>query len=181
MSGFQSLAQVFTAGITGTLTGVVVNVSETSPAPKGDLVVSIESVTGSALSAVPSGTVLGQTTLRPRQVTNGANSVTFSPGIPSTSGTQYAIVLSDAADPDNLQYLWSATDTANYQGGSGEYNRGSGWSVEPPTANGPVDFLLQTYVQTAMPSSVRGCTHGGWQEYQFTSQQQCIRAVAGQH
>ena len=145
--GPQSLAQVFTAGITGSLTGVVVDVAETSPAPTGNLVVSIESVTGSGLSAVPSDTVLGQVTLNPSQVTNGSNSVTFSPGITSTSGTQYAIVLSDSTDQDG-QYLWFGTDKANYQGGSGAYNRGSGWLVEPPTGNGPVDFVFQTYVQT---------------------------------
>ena len=145
--GPQSLAQVFTAGLTGSLTGVVVNVQETGPPPVGDLVVSIESVTGSGLSAVPSDTVLGQTTLSPSQVINGANSVTFSPGITSISGTQYAIVLSDTTD-QNGQYLWSGTDTANYQGGSGESNRGSGWLVESPTAHGPVDFVFQTYVQT---------------------------------
>jgi hypothetical protein len=141
------LAQVFTAGITGSLTGVVVNVAETGPAPTGNLVVSIESVTGSALSAVPSGSLLGQTTLSPSQVTNGPNSVTFSSGITSISGTQYAIVLSDTTD-QNGQYLWGGTDAANYPGGSGEYNRGSGWLVEPPSAHGPVDFVFQTYVQT---------------------------------
>ena len=115
--GPQSLAQVFTAGITGSLTGVVVNVEETSPTPTGNLVVSIESVTGSGLSAVPSDTVLGQTTLSPSQVTTGSISVTFSPGISSISGTQYAIVLSDTTD-QNGQYLWLGTDKANYQGGS---------------------------------------------------------------
>lgn len=145
--GPQSLAQVFTAGITGSLTRVVVNVEETSPTPTGNLVVSIESVTGSGLSALPSDTVLGQTTLSPSQVTTGSISVTFSPGIPSISGTQYAIVLSDTTD-QNGQYLWLGSDKANYQGGSGESNRGSGWSVESPTANGPVDFVFQTYVQS---------------------------------
>ncbi len=143
----QSLAQVFTAGITGSLSRVVVDVAETGPAPVGDLVVSIESVTGAGLSAVPSGTVLGQTTLSPSQVTNGANSVTFSSAIPSIRGAQYAIVLSDTTDQDG-QYLWFGTDMANYQGGSGESNRGSGWSVESPTANGPVNFVFQTYVQS---------------------------------
>ena len=113
----------------------------------GNLVVSIESVTGSGLSAVPSDTVLGQTTLTPSQVTNGTNFVNFSPAITSISGTQYAIVLSDTTD-QNGQYLWSGTDKANYQGGSGDFNRGSGWLVEPPTGNGPVDFVFQTYVQT---------------------------------
>ncbi len=145
--GPQSLAQVFTAGVTGSLTGVVVNVAETSPTPVGNLVVSIESVTGSGLSAVPSDTVLGQTTLSPSQVINGQNSVTFSSGIPSISGTQYAIVLSDTTDQDG-QYLWDGTDKANYQGGSSASNRGSGWLVESPTPNGAVDFVFQTYVQT---------------------------------
>jgi hypothetical protein len=145
--GPQSLAQVFTAGITGSLTRVVVNVEETSPTPTGNLVVSIESVTGSGLSALPSDTVLGQTTLSPSQVTTGSISVTFSPGISSISGTQYAIVLSDTTD-QNGQYLWLGTDMANYHGGSGASNRGSGWSVESPTANGPVDFVFQTYVQS---------------------------------
>jgi hypothetical protein len=143
---FQSLAQVFTAGITGSLTGVVVNVAKTAPAPTGNLVVAVESVTGSGLSAVPSGTVLGQTTLRPGKVTNGANSLTFS-GISSVTGTQYAIVLSDPTDT-NGQYLWDGTDQANYQGGSGEFNRGSGWSVETPTSNGAVDFVFRTLVRT---------------------------------
>jgi hypothetical protein len=145
--GEQSLAQVFTAGITGSLTGIVVPVEETGPPPTGNLVVSIESVTGSGLSAVPTDTVLGQTTLSPSQV-NGANDVTFNPGIPSVSGTQYAIVLSDSVDDENGQYLWNGTDSANYQGGSGAYNRGSGWAVEPPTAHGAVDFVFQTYVET---------------------------------
>jgi hypothetical protein len=146
--GPQSLAQVFTAGITGSLTGVVVYVEETGPPPEGNLVVSIESVTGSGLSALPSGTVLGQDTLTPSQVSSGANSLTFSPGIPSTSGTQYAIVLSDSIDDENGQYLWNGTDKANYHGGPSAYNRGSGWLVETPTPNGAVDFDFQTYVQT---------------------------------
>jgi hypothetical protein len=148
--GPQSLAQVFTAGITGSLTGLVVNVGETGPPPAGDLVVSIESVTGSGLAALPSGTVLGQTTLSPSQVTQGFIDVTFSPGIQSTSGTQYAIVLSDSIDDENGQYLWDGTDTANYQGGSSAFDRGSGWAVEPPTAHGSVDFLFQTYVQSSV-------------------------------
>ncbi len=145
--GPQSLAQVFTAGITGSLTRVVINITETGPAPTGNLVVSIESVTGSGLSALPSDTVLGQTILSPSQVTNGSNSVTFSPGIASISGTQYAIVLSDTTDQDG-QYLWFGTDTANYQGGPSASNRGSGWSVESPTPQGAVDFIFQTYVQS---------------------------------
>jgi hypothetical protein len=142
------LAQVFTAGITGTLNGVVIPVDETGPPPAGNLVVSIESVTGSGLTAVPSDTVLGQTTLTPSQVINGANAVSFSPGIPSVSGTQYALVLSDSIDDENGQYLWDGTDSANYQGGPGDFNRGSGWSVESPTGHGPVQFVFQTYVQT---------------------------------
>jgi hypothetical protein len=179
--GFQSLAQVFTGGIAGTLTGVVINLSETgSPAPTGNLVVSIESVTGSGLSAVPSDTVLAQTTLSPSQVTNGANTVTFTSGVTNTVGTQYAIVLQDTTDQDG-QYLWGGTDSANYQRGSGAFNRGTGWSVEPPTPNGPVDFVFQTYVQTAVTSNQQ-CTHGGWRAFPqfFTSQKQCMQDVMAQ-
>jgi hypothetical protein len=148
-----SLAQVFTAGITGTLTGVVINVAPTAPAPTGNLVVAIESVTGSGLSAVPSGTVLGQTTLNPSQVTNGVpTSVTFNSAITSTSGTQYAIVLSDKTEQTG-QYLWPVNDAANYKGGSAEFNFGSGWFVESSTTSVPADFLFQTYAQTPQLAS----------------------------
>ncbi len=161
--GPQSLAQVFTAGITGSLTRVVIDVMETGPAPTGNLVVAIESVTGLGLSAVPSDTVLGQTTPSPSQVTNGANSVTFNPGITSINGTQYAIVLSDTTDQDG-QYLWFGTDTANYQGGHRRFQSGIrlvGGVTDAPKA--PLDFVFQTYVQSNLAGYADTPVRRGWQ------------------
>lgn len=144
VAGANYLAQTFTAGRTGRLTqanlylGAIAAIPP-SPTP---LQVDIETVVG----GVPSGTILASASV-PTQEAPGLLawvSIPFHHGLAHVvKGTQYAIVISDAADSSSgFWYAGSGTPNA-YSGGYGlsSDDYGTTWSPQPLS----IDF--ETYVK----------------------------------
>ena len=140
------LGQSFTAGITGRLTGVNLNLSVLSNGP-GTIDVDIRTVDG---SGAPTSTILGTTTL---SFANGSSTVPLSQfiGFPSTidivAGQQYAIVIT----PQTIYNgLWYGYHVDSYTGGKQwASNSGSSWyHYDDPYDNPPRswDLNFQTYV-----------------------------------
>ncbi|HXX60479.1 MAG TPA: hypothetical protein VEI48_04205 [Candidatus Sulfotelmatobacter sp.] len=158
-----NLAQTFTAGISGKLTGVQIyangrDVGGTSGVPT-NFTVQIESTTGS--DHHPSGTVLATTTVPyPATTTVDWMDANFASQPTVAAGTVYAITLADLdwQIPDDAWLRWeldSATvgDYTNYAGGDAWAATGSTWASLYTVLNdgdtGNADFGFRTYVQAA--------------------------------
>ena len=140
---YRYIAQTFTAGMTGTLAGVNINVVPLDVYP---LHVAIHSVTG----GMPSTAILGETTL-------GSSSaplsqfITFPGVINIVAGVQYAIVVDypTAPPPGAMQAkgYWRGAIGDVYTGGDICYsNDGSSWS-----RHAGFDVHFQTYVFPGPP------------------------------
>lgn len=135
------IAQTFTAGLTGTLGGVNLDVGSVSSFP---LHVAIRTVTA---SGVPSPAILGETTL-------GSSSaplsllITFPQTINTFAGVQYAIVVNyegaPPPGPDQLQGVWEGASGDPYPRGKSYFSvsEGSSWFQ----SGVDVDLHFQTYV-----------------------------------
>ena len=117
----QSIAQTFTAGITGTLEGVALNLAKDTASDP--LVVELRDV-GSG--GAPGGTVLAQTYLGAEQVPATAAWLPLGLSAPLTAGTVYAIVAYAAGVRSTS---WNGAKTDTYSGGQGYYQ-----SASPPAA-----------------------------------------------
>jgi hypothetical protein len=142
------IAQTYTAGLTGTLAGITVDIGSPFAYP---LQVEIQSVSG----GVPSGTILGETTL-----SSGSSSlsslISFPQLIQQGAGTEYAIVVDYPTAPfiagNGGQYagIWGGSADGEYANGQAEYFLNGSWMVDAPGE----DVFFQTYVnQTPEPSS----------------------------
>ncbi len=134
------VAQTFTAGMTGTLTGVNINVLPRSDA-NSNLHVAVHMVE----NGLPTWNVLGSTTL------NSAGSplselITFPQPIPVVAGVQYAIVVSYVNAPPpgagNFQGIWSGATGDVYKGGEMLAFDGNSWIY----GGSGYDVHFQTYV-----------------------------------
>jgi hypothetical protein len=167
--GSQRLAQTFTAGITGVLSQVDLELStEYGPAP---LSVDIESVDA---NGHPSGTVLASATVTPPSAFSSPTwfSLPLSNGPIVVAGTRYAIVLADPTDSGLTAWF---TEVANPNPYSGGYllhseNSGTSWTGEPAFS-----LLFRTYVESI---SNERCKNGGWRSFpQFHNQGDCVSFV----
>ncbi len=136
------IGQTYTAGLTGTLAGVSVDIAERA----GDnfpLQVQIRSAAG----GLPTGTILGETTTTAFSLNDF---IAFSGTIPQVAGDQYAIVVDflGAPPPGPSQYvgIWTGTVDSLYPGGSSVFslNGGVTWA---PNGQGN-DTFFTTYVNT---------------------------------
>ena len=148
VSSSQSLAQTFTAGITGRLDQADLLLDKLF-GPTQPVTVEIRNVTGPQ----PGDAVLASTTIPSSAV--GASpafvSATFGTPAAVTAGTQYALV-AWTADTTGV-YGWSLQQTTNpYQGGAALNSQAS-----PPSTdwNGPVgdDQAFKTYVVPSPPAT----------------------------
>jgi hypothetical protein len=142
----QAWAQTFTAGLSGGLDQVDLNLAQQisgASAPTTPLTVEIQNVSG----GVPGGTVLGTQAIAPSTPpvypTNGFVSVNFSPTVPVVAGTQYAIVASTTAGSSG-EYGW-------YGAGGDTYTRGDPFFQQPPGTGSwmmpaTLDLSFKTYV-----------------------------------
>jgi hypothetical protein len=147
----NSLAQTFTAGLTGQLDHVEVFLARRS----GTLPVKVEIRTVEG-SGAPSATVLASETIPAASIPPGGafESVAFTPPPMVVAGTQYAIVVYSSEPLSN--FLWFGATADVYPGGAA-------WSSTiPPTtwtqgASGlnPVDLAFKTYV-TQITALARG-------------------------
>jgi len=105
------VAQTYTAGLTGNLTGVALEISSSSNL---QLHVAIRTVA----NGEPTTTVLGETTLATSHTTL-ADVITFPNPIPQVAGTQYAIVLDHGtgAPPATIIANWGGTFPGTYAAG----------------------------------------------------------------
>lgn len=103
----QTVTQTFTAGLSGTLTGVeVLNINHHRGTPSRPLEVRIVATDA---SGTPNGATLASVTFQPAQVpaTRGALPVDLRPfAIAVTPGTVLGIRLSSAAQPSTQTYAW---------------------------------------------------------------------------
>jgi hypothetical protein len=166
------IAQTFTAGRTGMLTGVSVDVTGLA---SSHLRVEIRTVA----SGAPTATVLGETVLD----ANGAalsRVIAFPTRIAVTTGVQYAIVVSyEGAPPPGAnqeQGIWQGTTPDQYPGGRLLQSvDGSSWEA---AATPEADAHFVTYV-LALPSVKAQCRDGGWRAFGvFKNQGHCVSFVA---
>jgi hypothetical protein len=158
------VAQTFTAGVTGTLTDVVLSLwGNTTP-----ITVAIASVdaNGQPLVATP----LASTSLAFSPITTPTDTaVSFSAPAKVEAGKQYAIVLSapnenaPAGGADGIFIAWAADDGSSIKDpngvpcADGAYAAGSAWDLDTgttPIHNADSDFFFQTYTLAAPPPPV---------------------------
>lgn len=143
----QYVAQTFTAGVTGALTGVSIDVAS---GDVGELYVRVVGVT----NGVPNGTVLGERflwtpTLEPMSSAPLSYVISFAP-IYVTAGTQYAIVVTYTGGPTHG--TWTGGEGDPYPGGSvflGEEYTLTQWTP----AQADLDLHFRTFVVTGVPVS----------------------------
>jgi hypothetical protein len=144
----QSLAQTFTAGLSGGVDRVDLYLGVPFATPTAPLSVEIRDASGGA----PGGTVLAGASVPASSVPVGPGfvSIGFATPAPVAAGTQYAIVAysSTAASPYDW---WDATTADPYAGGGPFFTATSppsgAWS---PNTN---DFVFKTYVVPAMTTT----------------------------
>jgi hypothetical protein len=137
------IGQTYTAGLTGTLAGVSVDITERV----GDnfpLQVQIRSVA----SGLPTSTILGETTTTAFGL---SDIIAFSGTIPQVAGVQYAIVVdfpgAPAPGPGQYVGIWTGTPNNLYPGGSSvlSLNGGATWAPNGEVDN---DTYFTTHVNT---------------------------------
>jgi hypothetical protein len=141
------VAQTFTAGLSGTLYGVNIDLYSVTVSPY-PLHVEIRTV-GS--SGEPSSTILGETTLA-SSIVPLSLLITFPQTIEITAGVQYAIVVSfEGAPPGQTQGSWQGSYSNPYPGGALYLFDGIRWfqlgSLE-------ADGHFQTYVSIVAGVSI---------------------------
>lgn len=144
----QTLGETFTAGATGNLDQVDLDVGYQSAASVPTLTALITSTS----SGLPATTLA--TAVIPRSSVNTGSpdwvQIAISPAVPVTAGTEYAVVLvSPASTTDGTAYEWaSSLFVDSYPGGAGVVDAGSGWAVN----RAGVDMAFKTYVAPPAPA-----------------------------
>lgn len=169
------VAQTFTAGVSGDLTGVNVAVQDPQPDLQPKLRVEIRTVAND----VPTTTVLGAVALDTDSVPI-TQLITLPAPVRVIAGTKYAIVLSyDGAPdpgPDQTQGVWTGAGGNLYPSGGLYFSPDDGttWQAFPDA-----DVHFQTYVQP-LPTHPDQCKRGGWRSFSgiFTNQGQCVASLS---
>jgi hypothetical protein len=168
------IGQTFTAGRTGVLSGV--NIDVTAFRTSLPLNVAIRAVDSSGL---PSSTVLGDAGLE-SSTSPLTRLITFPQDIPVAAGTQYAIVVNyDRAPPEgpgNALGTWYGASGDGYPRGHEVYSFDYGVTWSSYSSEG-FDLHFQTYVDD-VPTSTEQCKKGGWHDFtQFTNQGDCVDLI----
>lgn len=155
--GLGLVAQTYTAGVTGTLTGI--NLHFSGPCSicgeGGDKPISINTVSG----GVPTSTVLGSTvvSVSQGQTISFSTLITFPTVIPQVAGVQYAIVIDfAAAGGSNVTGEFNNT---GYAGGGlfQSFDGGQTWSSNPE-----FDISFQTNVRHTTQCDLLSGNSVGW-------------------
>jgi hypothetical protein len=139
-----SIAQTFTAGITGGLDQVDLLLARQG-SPPAYLTVEIRDVSG----GVPGEAVLAARSVPATAITNTTAQfipVQFNPPVSVVAGTQYAVV-AYSGNPLNNWYVWYMQPGDPYPGGAGWFS-----GVSPPSSSWGAegaDFAFKTYVVPA--------------------------------
>lgn len=137
------MAQTYTAGITGTLQGVAIDVtSDTTFVAR----IRVETVAG----GVPSNTVLGETQASASGDLSIDTVIPFTTSIPQVAGQQYAIVVDYPAAPPFVNGIendgsWNGSDGNFYPAGTlcATFDNGTTWTSY---ATNGFDVHFQTFV-----------------------------------
>ena len=160
------VGQTYTAGVTGTLAGISIEVVSSSAFP---LHVAIHTVAG----ALPTDTVLGDVTLSSNSSAL-SQLIAFPQSIPQVAGVQYAIVVSylgaPPPGPGQGQGSWGGATGDAYSGGALviSFNGGASWVVESPDfdlhfqtfINPPVVAIAIDIKPGSFPNSINPQSHG---------------------
>jgi len=141
----QSMAQVVTPGISGTLTKVALGIA------KSGTVTNLTIGIYPAASGVPTGSALASTTITDFSGMSTGQvmfDIDFATPTAVTAGTTYAIVAT-TTDDSNVTGGFSWYYTSAYIGGDAARNAGGGWNPEPTYPA----FTFATYVLTSSSSS----------------------------
>jgi hypothetical protein len=149
----QSLAQTFTAGLSGNLDQVDLDLRSLN-APTLPVTVEIRDVAAGS----PGSTVLATQSVAPSAITGTFALVPITFAVPASvaAGTQYAIVTYSATPTPATEYSWARNSSDVYAGGKAVYV-----STSPPSGiwlNDVGDHVFLTYV--APPSAPTGSTSG---------------------
>src|SRR5215217_5532032 len=173
-------AQTFTAEHTGLLTSAEVQVGNFSNFLTGGIVMEIRAVDA---SGTPTGVVLASTTIPASDVPTGQYGLAtghFSPGAPVETGQQYALALHTSAEVQGNGFGWQGSISNPCPGVL--YNAletNPGVFQAPFQQNADVFFSTFVTLRTA-PQTKADCKKGGYKEFGFKNQGQCIKAVKNQ-
>jgi hypothetical protein len=150
----ESLAQTFTAGLTGPLDRVELFLVADSSSPDAPMTVEIRDVSGGS----PGTAVLAAGSV-PQSAVSSTDAwvpITFATAAPVTAGTQYSIVVYSSVD-NSHRYLWGITFPNPYPAGANFFQivspPGPAWT--PTALDG--DQAFKTYVDVpAPPAGVAG-------------------------
>src|SRR5262245_24700058 len=145
INGSQSLAQTFTAGLSGGLDQVDLSLQKGGMGPTVPLTVEIRN----AQSGVPGGAVLATGSVPASSGQTPPSGVfvpvTFATPAPVTAGTQYAIIAYASGADGSHFYTWGINPAGGYAAGSVFFV-----SATPPgttwTDFAPADSAFKTYV-----------------------------------
>lgn len=138
--GVPLVAQTFTAGVDGTLTGLNLGVA-LYEAPQYPMRVAIHAMAG----GVPASTELAYTLVPPEDLSGYMIDylITLSPGAAVSAGSEYAIVVSIEGAPLGVQQgTWYSRSPGAYADGKGCY----GGPPTYPWVCGLNDYFFRTYV-----------------------------------
>lgn len=147
--GAQLVAQTFTAGVDGTLTGL--NVGVDSFYKQYPMRVAIRAMVG----GVPASTELGYAVVPVGDQSSDMFDflIPLSPGVAVSAGTEYAIVVSfDGAPIEALQGNWQGHYPGAYAGGKGCYGGPSTYQIGQWVCEDSSDYFFRTYVGPATVS-----------------------------
>jgi hypothetical protein len=140
----ESLAQTFTAGLTGPLDRVELLLGFPDSAPDATLTVEIRNASGGS----PGATVLATGSVAGSAVssTDAWVPITFGTAVPVTAGTQYSIVAYSSVD-NTHSYFWAIDFPDPYPAGATFYQ-----TVSPPDSTWTLaslggDQAFKTYVE----------------------------------
>jgi hypothetical protein len=168
------VAQTFTAGRSGALTGVNVSIGASAPF---QLRVGIRTTDP---SGAPTSVVLAATTLdRPDSTLDELITFTAPPQV--TAGVRYAIVVDyPDAGPQEGNGVWAGSSTDPYPLGQALFSDDGGTSWFR-SGDYESDLFFRTYVDaTRTPTSPAACKAGGWRNLatdrgqRFGSQGRCV-------
>lgn len=177
--GDATPAQTFTAEHTGDLTSAQVVIANNLTK---SIVMAIHSVDS---SGKPLLDALASDVIQPSEVVAGGlygpgwatATGHFSPGVPVEAGEQYAIVLDRIGDqsPPDAVWLGSTSDPCpgSFYLAESEGDTGMGFRLIDPR----FDVYFSTFVTLPTPQTKADCKRGGYRDFGYRNQGQCIKAV----
>jgi len=133
-------------------------------------------------SGTPTGVVLASTTIPASDVPSGQYGVVtghFSPGAPVEAGQQYAIALHTSTEVQGNGLNWQGSVSNPCPGVLYQTLESHPGVFQAPSPNFDLFFSTFVTLRTA-PQTKADCKKGGYKEFGFKNQGQCLKAVKNQ-